>query len=65
MSARFSPVATQVAFITVQLLSENRETKDGVRVSFHTIMAGQGGFSYNGGHEGGLCVYLGTAGMDQ
>jgi hypothetical protein len=52
----FSPVATQVSFLTVPLLSKNRETKDGVCVSFHTVMAHEGGFRYNGGFVGGLCV---------
>lgn len=56
MSASLSPVATQASFVAVQLLSENHGTKDGVPVSFHTIMACEGGFSYNGGLEGGLCI---------
>lgn len=54
MSASFSPAATLVSFLPVQLLSENRETKDGVRVSFHVITTREGGFSYNGGLENGL-----------
>lgn len=42
----------------LQLLNENRGTKDGVHVSFHTIMAREGGFSYNGGLEGRLCISM-------
>lgn len=54
MFALFSPEATQVSFLTVQLLSENRETKNEVHVSFHVIMTCEGDFSYNGGLENGL-----------
>lgn len=53
--ASFSPVATQVSFLTVPLLSKNHETKDGVCVSFHTIMAREG-FRYNGGLVRAMCI---------